>query len=120
MKLLTDYLDDAKAKSGSDYATAKRLGVTKQAISAARISRGMNVENCTKLAMFLGVDPMAVIAAGEIEKHPEKAQFWGRWVAASVALVTILSVGVLSQGADIYTNPEILSLPVIYIMRNCQ
>lgn len=112
MKLLADYLDMAREKSGSDYATAKVLKITKQAISHARTGRGMTPENCTKLALFLAINPMQVIAASEITKHPEKAEFWGQWVAASLAGFAILAVVVLGENpANSMDYAALLPLP---------
>lgn len=42
----------------------------------------MSNEFCALLAEIIEVDPIEVIAAAEVAKHPEKANFWGKWVAA--------------------------------------
>ena len=120
MKKLADFLDDAKAKTGSDYKTAQQLKMTRSGLSHARKSGSMDSANAVELAKILDINPVEIIAACDTAKHPENREFWGKWVAASVAIVAILSVGVLSQGADIYSNSEFLSLTGIYIMRNCQ
>lgn len=82
MKSTNEWLDVAKAKSGSDYKTAKAIGVTPQAINKARHARTMHNNTARKLAEYLGVNPLEIIASMEAERHPEEAGNWQKWVAA--------------------------------------
>lgn len=93
MKDLNYYFDLAKKKTGSDRQTAIRMKIAPNRISMAREKGVMSNEFCANLAEIAGVDPLEVIAAAEVKKHPEKAQFWGKWIAASV----ILSCGILGN-----------------------
>lgn len=86
----------AKKKSGSDRQTAFRIGVTPGRIATARKKGQLGPEYCVKIAEVAEVDPLEVIAAAEILKHPEKKKFWAKYIAATV----ILSVGIMSQGID--------------------
>lgn len=107
MKTLIQYIDDAKEKSGSDYATAKEIGVSKQAISHVRSGRGVTNETAAKLAVYLGVELQVIVAASESVKHPEKAEFWGKWVAAGVAFfaAAIWKYPVITMGYEIFSSP---------------
>lgn len=113
MKTIVDYLDEAKEKTGSDYKTAQVLDVTRQYVSKMRAGKGVSNEAAVKLAGILSIDPMEIIAAAEANKHPEKADFWGKWVAAAV----ILSVAAFSEMPEkpvFFDSAEVTSL---YIMR---
>lgn len=71
MKTTLDYLNEVKAKTGavSDYALAKELGITKQAISALKIRHGyLSDETCLKVASILDIDPYEVILSIHFEK----------------------------------------------------
>ena len=100
MKNLANWLDDAKAKSGSDYKTASELKITRQAISKARNKHSMSNNTARKLAEYLNVNPMLIIAAVEIEKHPEEKAGWTKWVAAMVILsvLGLSNNGYVSKG----------------------
>lgn len=70
MKTISDYLAEYAAATGcgSDYALAKKLSISKQAISKYR--HGTNapgVDTCWRIADTLGIDPAAVIAAAQVE-----------------------------------------------------
>lgn len=86
MKTMNEWLDTAREKSGSDYKTAKALKVTPQAISDARKRKSIHNNTARKLAEYLGVNPLEIIASIEAEKHPEEAKNWQKWVACFVIL----------------------------------
>lgn len=102
IKTTADYLDAAKEALGgiSDYALAKRLGVSQPSISILRSGKRQpdNYVACT-LAAILGIDPLEIIAAAELarEKDEKKREFWqGFWnqrfgkLAVCLALVGML------------------------------
>lgn len=97
MKTVDDYLNEAKDKVGSDYAVAKTLGVSRQAVSTWRKRGSLDNENAFKLAQLIGVNPLEVIAAGEASKNPEKANFWAKWGAVAAV---ILSLAVLDFSSE--------------------
>lgn len=114
-----EYLEEAKRKTGlvSDYALGKRLGVTKQAMSGyATGNRIMDDYTAAKVAELLGINELEVIAAAnaEREKDSAKAEFWRRLAtrgkAAGFTGALIL--------AGFLAIDQVLSLDILYIMRN--
>ena len=66
-----EWIDAAKKKSGisSDYAIAKRLGMTQSAVSNIRNSEStLSDEYAVEVARVLGIDPLHVI----IDQHRER------------------------------------------------
>lgn len=111
MKTITQWLDLAKEKSGSDYATAKEIGITRQALSKVRNQRTMHNNTALKLAEFLGVNPLEIIASMESERHPEVERNWQKWVAASL----IIGMANFAENPLISSaNAEILSTNSLY------
>lgn len=102
-----DYLEAAKRKAGlaSDYALAKRLGVSRQAITWYRNKGGtFDPTTAARVAELLEVDPIVVIAAAELERatKPEQRKLWER-IAAKVAagvLVTVMGAAVAPSPAE--------------------
>jgi len=80
---LNNHLDDAKAITGSDYETAKRLKVTKASISIARRRGSISVDLARRLAELIGKSPLEIIAATEIARHPERKKAWEKWINPS-------------------------------------
>lgn len=77
MKTLNEYLDDAKAITGSDYKTSIKIGVSRQHISSARAGVGFSPMNCFKLAELLEIDERLIIAAAYVEARKGKDKsFW--------------------------------------------
>ena len=115
MKKISDYLDEAKVITGSDYKTAQLLGVTRQRVSSMRHDQNISNENAARIAKIIGVDPLEIIAAGEVCKNPAKAEFWGKWVAATV-IMSVAASSYFSSESVAYDNFQFASL---YIMRIC-
>ena len=91
------YLDAVKAKLRleSDYAVAKRLGLTTSGVSNYR--RGKSTFDhlvAIRVARILDLDPMTVIADVELERatQPELRDLWRR-IAAKVAAGVLVAVG---------------------------
>ena len=111
MKKISDYLDDAKKVTGSDYKTAQRLEVTRSAVSHMRKTNTIGNKYAPRLAELIGVHPGEIIAASDCETHPENRIYWERWVA----VVAILAVGVGATFFDNSTGYETLAfLPGIH------
>lgn len=89
MKTISQYLDDAKEISGSDYMTAKYLGVSRGAVSKWRKSGTIKTENAAKLGSMIDVDPGQIVAASDVTLHPENKKYWAKWAAAVVAIVAV-------------------------------
>lgn len=84
---LASMIDKAKTKTGSDYRTAERLGISRSAISHMRKTNQISNETARQLAEIVGCSPLEVIAAAEIAKHPERAKNWKKW-AGTAAILT--------------------------------
>lgn len=91
MKKLSDYLDQAAKITGSDYQTAKRLNMTRSAISLCRSKGAMKTENIVALAELIGVNPAAIVAACDIAKNPENARIWAKWGAVAGISLTLMA-----------------------------
>ena len=75
-------LDTAKAVTGSDYATAKAVGVTRQGVSnARRFGTKLDLSTIGALAELCGLDPLKTIAAvaADREGQSKKGRNWRRW-----------------------------------------
>ncbi len=75
----------------------------------------MAVEQAVVLANIIEVEPLEVIAACEVAKKPEKAEFWGKWVAA----VAILAIAITAKFPSNQAVAETFALTELYIMRIC-
>src|SRR4051794_3348951 len=94
----TQYLDAAKRALGieSDYALAKHLELTKQAISHLR-NRGdvMNNTTAARIAHIIGADALKVIADCELERG-SSPEFWKR--LRDAAVIATMALGAASFG----------------------
>lgn len=96
MKTPTDYLDDLKAKTGSDYASAKLLETRQTTLSSIRKRNAISEETAVKLAELLQVEPDEILIAAAIARSegPVKAAWMNHarkaGLAASIALALIL------------------------------
>lgn len=108
VKTTLDYLNDLSELSiknggtGTDYAIAKMMGVTTSRIGNYRSGRNaFDDEFCIKAASLLGVNPIEIIAAVNLEgkRGQQKAGFWRETYqkAAGSALGVILSYGLLAN-----------------------
>jgi hypothetical protein len=81
MKLIADYVEDVKEKTGvkSDRALSMHLGGGESLVSKW-INEGKHPEDyyCIKMAQILGINPLEIIAAAnwEREKIQEKKDWW--------------------------------------------
>lgn len=68
--LVVSLIDKACEKTGSDYKTAKSLGVQRQVVSDWRAGRrNPQPEDLAMLASIAGMDPAAWLVRGVLEKH---------------------------------------------------
>ncbi|WP_090539988.1 hypothetical protein [Halopseudomonas formosensis] len=89
MKTLSDYLDQAAEITGSDYQTAKRLNMTRSAISLCRSKGTMKTDNIVALADLISVNPALIVAACDIAKNPENARIWAKWGAVAGVIMAV-------------------------------
>ncbi len=93
MRTIREWLDDLKEVTGSDYMTAKRVGTSRQNISHYRSGRQLpSVKVCERMAEILDVSPLEIIASCEVQKDPNEAERWKKWVAAAAILSGVLFV----------------------------
>jgi hypothetical protein len=79
MRKLSDFLDLAKARTGSDYATAQNLGVDRAAISMMRKSGRIGEENALKLAELTESDIEEILVISAIARsNGEIKEAWIR------------------------------------------
>lgn len=121
MKSINEYLDQIETNTGSDYAIAKKIGVSKQAISIIRKTGHVKEETAIKIADVLKIDRNEVVLAamiarsnGEVKKTWESiSKMTG--IAASIALASTLTLANSSAGVNL---AESIQLPSLYIMLN--
>ena len=107
MKTVLEYLDDLKAKTGSDYRSAKLLNIEKSSISMIRSRGKMSDETAVKMADLLGIDRNEVVIAATIARSDgEVKKTWENisklsGLAASVVIACILTTP-KAEAADIY------------------
>lgn len=88
----------------SDYAAAKRLGLTKAAISTIKGGTGFSNETAWKIAEVIEMDPAEVIAICELARaerseDPERVEMWkARFRAVSHSAATIFGLIALPYG----------------------
>jgi transcriptional regulator with XRE-family HTH domain len=100
MKKLVEYLDDAKAITGSDYKTAQIMGVTRSAISNYRAGRNTPDEyGVFQLAEILKISEreLFIDLAMQKEKNPEKRHYWEKLGGVAAKIFLSLSVTVIFQ-----------------------
>lgn len=98
MKTTLQYIDAIKLRHGieSDYAVAKLLGTSRQAVSKYR-QGNTSFDDLTALhvAELLGVNPLEVIAAANAEraKNDDARRTWtGLWDRLAVGFEVLLSL----------------------------
>lgn len=98
MKSINEYFDDLKSKTGSDYATAKALGLNKVTISSARRRGQISDETAIAMADLLGIDQDEMLIAAAIARSEgatktawiNHAKRFG--IAASLAAYTLTPI----------------------------
>lgn len=101
----TQYLDAAKKALGiqSDYALAKHVGLTHQAIYKLRHGEVvMSNTTAARIAEILGVPELRVIADCELERGSND-QLWKR--IRDAAVIAVVMIGVASFGVLVSPQP---------------
>ena len=112
-----ELIDLAKQITGSDYATAKRLGIARQSISHGRNGvHKLDLSTIGALAEICGKDPLKTIAAvaAQREGQTKKGRNWRRWSGAAVLIMGIATICAF----DFQSMAYVASLPFVplYIM----
>jgi len=92
----SEYLDAAKERLNlpSDYALAKRLGVSPQSMTGWKNgSRNIPLDMAYKLAITLEIDPAQVVADLEAqrEKSPARKEFWQGFLQRAAMLIAMVA-----------------------------
>jgi hypothetical protein len=120
MKTVLDYLNDSKEKTGSDYMTAKKLGIAKESVCSIRKRGKMSDETAVKMADLLGIDRQEVLIAAAIARSEgEVRATWEKisrqtGIAASVLIACILSTSDVEAAG--FSNVQ--DSGIVYIMRS--
>ena len=113
MKKTKDYLNQAIRKAGSAYRLAEMTGISEQVLSHYKHNRRiMDDYACLKLAEVIGIDPMEIITAANIEreKREHKRKVWEEfsrrmgWAAILLILVLPTRNGYAKHVTDITKN----------------
>lgn len=71
---INSLLDRARSHTGSDSATAKAIGATRQSVSNWRHGKACPIEDQALIADLAGIDAIATIARAMCEKHAGTAK----------------------------------------------
>ena len=110
MKTVIEYIDDLKEKNGSDYRTAKLLGVAKETISQIRKRGTVADETAIKMADVLGVDRNEVLISaaiarseGEVKKTWENiSKLSGLAASVLIACIAMQNVTDIERYSNVY------------------
>jgi plasmid maintenance system antidote protein VapI len=98
MKTIINYIDDLKEKNGSDYETAKLIGVDRSVISNIRKREAISDENAIKVADALGIDRSEVLIAAAIARSEGEVKAAWQKTAEYKRIGTLAIVGGLALG----------------------
>ncbi|WP_080492206.1 helix-turn-helix domain-containing protein [Burkholderia ubonensis] len=128
MKTTVQYLDALKKRLDlpSDYAAAKVLGVTRQAVSKYRNGQSVFDEaTAIRAAELLDLDPLEVISACKAESAPDARvrrvweNAWGKATGATAtAAIAVVMVGLAGAPSPAQSAP--LSSDNGSVLRLCQ
>jgi len=100
---IIDYLERGKTIKGNWSALARALDKAVTEVTDWRKGNHMpDVTSCTKLALLIGVEPMEVISAAQMQlaRRPENRDFWRGFISrhrhqntAALCLVSLLFSG---------------------------
>ena len=113
---LSQLLDKSKEKTGSDYATAKAIGVPRQHLSNWRNgSRECSPEDVAQLAELAGLEPDKWLIRAVLAKHEGTAK-GERLMKALGKVLSVTGVAIASNGAHAH---QIFSLDSISYFIRC-
>jgi transcriptional regulator with XRE-family HTH domain len=128
MRTTIQYLDALKKRLDlpSDYAAAKVLGVTRQAVSKYRNGQSVFDEaTAARAAELLGIDPLEVISACKAESAPDAfmrkvwENAWGKATgAATTAIAAVFIVGLAAAPSPARSAPVSAESATLYLMSN--
>jgi plasmid maintenance system antidote protein VapI len=110
MKTIDDYFNDLKEKNGSDYATAKALDISKEAVSKIRKRGQMSDETAVKIADQLGIDRSEVLIAAAIARSEGEVKAAWQKTAEYRRISALAIVGGLALGGYAMQRPDMHSM----------
>lgn len=90
MKTITEYLDDAKAKFGSDYKVAAAINIDRAVYGKIRSRNAISDDNALKLADALGIEESEVLLAAAAARSKGRTKVVWEKVYRRVAKCLIL------------------------------
>jgi plasmid maintenance system antidote protein VapI len=120
MKSINDYMDDLKEKNGSDYRTAKLMGIARETISQIRKRGTVADDTAIKMADVLGVDRNEVLIAAAIARSEgEVKKTWENISKLSGVAASVLAACILTANdEDAAGISNVKSVDTICIMRS--
>ena len=122
IKLLDDL--SAAKEGASDYAIAKHLGVTKQAVSLWRTGKGSMGDNACIVAAKILKRPLhelLIISAEEKAESDEARATWtkiAKQLSKTAAVGVIATLGITGFQSAKATTTAVSNTPSLYIMLN--
>lgn len=105
MKSIIEYLNDLKAKTGSDYKTAKLLKTNQTTLSTIRSRNQCGDETAIKIADLLGIDRKEVLIAAAIARSEgEVKKSWEKISKMSGIAATVLIACIATNNAGVLTE----------------
>lgn len=106
-----DFLNAVKARHGieSDYALAKKIGITRAAVSSYRNRKSLlDDSTALKVANLLEIDPAIVLASVHAEraKKPEERRVWEAIIQklGGAAAIVLIGIGAISAPAPAHAS----------------
>lgn len=117
MKTIIDYLDDLKAKTGSDNKTATALNISRISVNQIRKRGSMADETALKLADALGIDRDELLIVAAIARSEGEAK--NAWIAHAKKFGIAATLAIIAAlPAKEVTNGQVYREPSLYIMLN--
>lgn len=109
---LREYIEKAANTAGSVAELARMLDLSREATSLAKgHKRPLPIDACVKLADYIKVDRMNVIAANELatEKKVEKREYWKGLLERASAAAMVVSIATVT---NFVTTTDANALPL--------
>jgi hypothetical protein len=120
MKTVIEYLDDLKEKTGSDYMSAKKLGISKVSVSLIRKRGQMADETAVKMAKILEINEGEVLLAAAIARSEGEVKTAWENISkrTGIAASIFISASLSAQGLEalLWIIKEAGNKGILYIM----
>lgn len=92
MKTITNYIDDLKIKTGSDYKTAQLLELDRSAITWIRKKKTVGEETAVKMAKILEVPEEEILIAAAISRSEGETKLAWERVSQRMSFLSVILV----------------------------